>query len=201
MSTHSFVSNLALVVHRKDGTQKKEQKKVSEAMEKFISEAASQKGFVTSDKRKYKYMRDDEQFSGEVDAILCDGKKVLAIEFKRSALRATNAAISYEREFVLEEAARQLKRFEQYARYNPEDLKQKLYGKQDVQINFSDIPVEGLIITTNFEHDHELISGKYMKVSWIEWLWVIHHIDKDAGIDELLKKIKENQYWSQVLVA
>jgi hypothetical protein len=197
MNTHSFFSNLALIVHRKEKTQKKKANLTTQEMEKFISNLAEEKGFLVAKNRHYNFEKNGEKFSGEVDAILFDGKKILAIEFKRSALRSSLAEINYEKEIVLEGAARQLDRFKQYVKTNPKELNNK-FGVDD-KLNFESIPIEGLIITTNFEHDHQLIRNKYKKISWIEWLWIINDIKNGDSIDEILIRVKNNTYWSEVI--
>jgi hypothetical protein len=146
--------------------------------------------------QEYNYTVNDEDFKGEIDALIFDEKIILGIEFKRSNFRNTLSSISYENEIVLVEAARQLDRFKLSKKNN---FRFKAKGLDSLEkIIQSDIPFTGLIITTNFESDHKKIEDKYIKISWLEWKWLIENIDYSNGIQGILDKIQENYYWEKV---
>jgi hypothetical protein len=191
---HSLIANLALIVNKTHNNIFK--KEVGE-MESIISDNLKEKGIYAISSQKYHYILDEEKFSGEIDAVIFDGKQILGIEFKRSSFRSTLVEANYEREIILEEAARQLDRFKK-AINNRAEFKNNNLGLPPL-IQLSTYHIEGLIITTNFEFDHEIIQGKYLKISWIEWLWLSENFETGDNIETLLRKVKENVFWETIM--
>lgn len=190
---HTFIANLALKIHKKNN--KEFRQEISE-MESLLTEKIKHESIQTLFSQEYNYTVNGEDFTGEIDALIFDEKIILGIEFKRSNFRNTLSSISYENEIVLVEAARQLDRFK-LARKN--NFRFKDSGLVSFEkIIHSDIPFIGLIVTTNFESDHKKIEDKYIKISWLEWNWLIENIDYSNGIQGILDKIQENYYWEKV---
>lgn len=190
---HTFFTNQVLKVHKN----KIHNKSISDEMEAFISKAASEKGFNAISQFRYKFLNEhNEQVSGEIDAVLWDNKIVLGIEFKHSPLKATLEEINREREITLTTASYQLNRFHRYLLTGSKDINHQLGIPEAV--NLQDFTYKGLIITTNFEFDHELIDGKYYKISWKEWLWILENL-KPGDNEKILALIEENYYWDKVV--
>lgn len=194
VSMHSLIANLALIVNKPNN--KNFNNEVMD-METILSDNLKEKGIHAISSQKYEYKIADEKFKGEIDAVLFDGKKILGVEFKRSSFRTTLVEANYEKEVVLEEAARQLDRFK-VAIKNKAKFKTPNLGLPDL-INLSTYPIEGLIVTTNFEFDHEIIQGRYLKISWIEWLWLSENFESGDDIEALLGKANENVFWETVM--
>jgi hypothetical protein len=190
---HTFISNLALKIHQKSN--KDFRKEVSE-MENLLTENLKHDSLQTLSSQEYNYSIKNEEFKGEIDTLIFDGKILLGIEFKRSNFRNTISEIAFENEIILIEAARQLDRFKSALKYNF-----KFKNKDSVpfeKVITTDIPFVGLIITTNFESDHKKIEDKYMKISWLEWKWLIENIDYSKGIQGILEKIHSNYFWEEI---
>lgn len=190
---HTFISNLALKIHQKSN--KDFRKEVSE-MENLLTENINHDSIKTLSSQKYDFNINNEEFNGEIDSLILDGKILLGIEFKRSNFRNTISDIAFENEIILIEAARQLDRFKLA-------LKNNFRFKNKDSVSFkrvitTDIPFVGLIITTNFESDHKKIEDKYMKISWLEWKWLIENIDYSRGIQGILEKIHSNYFWEKI---
>jgi hypothetical protein len=190
---HTFISNLALKIHQKSN--KDFRKEVSE-MENLLTENINHDSIKTLSSQKYDFNINNEEFNGEIDSLIFDGKILLGIEFKRSNFRNTISDIAFENEIILIEAARQLDRFKSA-------LKNNFRFKNKDSVSFkkvitTDIPFVGLIITTNFESDHKKIEDKYMKISWLEWKWLIENFDYSTGIQGILEKIHSNYFWEKI---
>jgi hypothetical protein len=182
-----------LKIHKKNNREFRQE--INE-MESLLTEKIKHQSIQTLFSQEYNYTVNDEDFKGEIDALIFDEKIILGIEFKRSNFRNTLSSISYENEIVLVEAARQLDRFKLSKKNN---FRFKAKGLDSLEkIIQSDIPFTGLIITTNFESDHKKIEDKYIKISWLEWKWLIENIDYSNGIQGILDKIQENYYWEKV---
>lgn len=193
INVNSFVSNLALKVHKHNNVS--EYKKATNYMEQFISDFAKKAGLIAESNFKFGFKIDkksEEYFSGEIDAVLYDHNRILGIELKRSALRNSLEEVCYEREVILNSAAVQLDNFIKSLQYKKGKLNSHL--KIENTIDLSKLSIDGLIVSTNFEFDHENING-YLKISLVEFMWILDTLKPDEGINEILEKIHNNDYW------
>ncbi len=193
INLHKFTTELALKIH----CDRDAQKNVNDEMERFIAHLALEKGLSAKSKFEYEFTnRCDELLSGEIDSVLFDRKRVLGIEFKHSNHKSIPSEVSREREVVIESARRQLDKFHRYLKSG-----QKLINKElgiDKDIELKALPFIGLIVTTNFEFDHERINDKYYKISWKEWIWILENMKEKSTISEIMDLIERNVYWEEI---
>ncbi len=147
-----------------------------------------------------KYKMSQDKVKAEFDLMVYEDGVLLLIELKRTKLRVSLDESYFERQGTLAKAARQLKKGQEIIKNDKQWLEEIL--DTSIPGNLQIIP---LIVSTSFEHDHELIDNVAIKVSLHEVQNILEIIDfpaiRQRGQHPLLafrQIIEENAMWQEI---
>jgi len=134
-------------------------------MEEVIAGRFSSKGFKNvAYSREYGVNKNIAE--GEFDCLVYESGVLLIIEIKRTQLRVTLEEAWNEKMNILSKATEQLDRGIAFIRDSFGWLQDVF---PDMKETFVELEINTLIVSTSFEHDHELMNDRHLKVSLYEF--------------------------------
>lgn len=139
---------------------------------------------------------------GEFDCLVYESGVLLIVEIKRTQFRNTLEEAWNEKMMVLDKAADQLDKGINF-------IRESFGWLQDVfptmKESFEQLNIKTLIVSTSFEHDHELMNGRHLKVSLYEFDKIQESIDVEGArkmkknpVDLFYDAFKNNVLWENL---
>lgn len=169
-----------------------------EKLEASLSDQFRRAGFVNV-LSSVDYYRSKKERVGNFDVAVYANGVLLLIELKRSRVRNNLPEAHDEYMNTLSKAGKQLDKAVAYIQEKWERCKSEYFSTFPLEGKvFSEVKVYTLIVATSFEHDHELIGGRHLKITLFELQQVLTHSwDRISTnqLENLILHVCHNRYW------
>lgn len=145
------------------------------------------------------YYRSKKERVGNFDVVVYADGVLLLIELKRSRVRNNLPEAHDEYMNTLSKAGKQLDKALAYIQEKWERCKSEYFSTFPLEGKaFTEVKIYTLIVATSFEHDHELIGGRHLKITLFELQQVLTHSwDRISTnqLENLIFHVCNNRYW------
>lgn len=176
-------------------------KSQTDKMEEVIAGRFSHAGFKDVAYSR-KYSSKSTGVEGEIDCLVYESGVLLIIEVKRTQLRGTLEGAWDEKIMSLGKAAQQLDKDVNFLKESFGWL-QNVFD--DMMESFEELEIKTLIVSTSFEHDHEFISDRHLKVSLYELDKVLDSFDAGSArnmgknpVSFFYDVLRNNELWKNL---